>query len=62
MEKPVVKLIGQDGNIFNLIGIASRVLKRAGMEREAKEMTERIFACGSYEEALCIIDEYCEIE
>ena len=59
--KPKVNLIGQDGNIFNLIGIASRELKRAGQKDEAKEMTEKVFASKSYEEALNIIGEYCEI-
>ena len=60
--KPKCKLIGQDGNIFNLAGIASKVLKKAGQADKAKEMTTRIFACGSYEEALNIIGEYVEIE
>ncbi len=61
MTKPVCKLIGQDGNIFNLMGIASRTLKEAGMKEEAKEMTDRIFNSKSYIEALSIISEYVEI-
>jgi len=28
--------IGADGNIFNLIGIAARTLRRNGMSNEAK--------------------------
>lgn len=35
-KKPKCPLIGQDGNIFNLIGIASKTLKRNGMYDEAK--------------------------
>lgn len=38
MNKPKVKLVGQDGNIFNILGIASRALKKAGYTDEAKEM------------------------
>ena len=30
VKKPKAKLIGADGNVFNLIGIASSSLKRAG--------------------------------
>lgn len=60
--KPKCKLIGQDGNIFNLAGLASKTLKKAGQADKAKEMTSKIFACGSYEEALAIIGEYVEIE
>jgi len=41
-KKPTVKLVGEDGNVFNLMGIYSRVLKRAGMANEAKEMCEKI--------------------
>lgn len=60
-KKPDCPLIGQDGNIFNLIGIASRTLRQCGQTRQAKEMSERVFASGSYEEALAIIGEYVNI-
>ncbi|MGI6383222.1 MAG: hypothetical protein ACOXZT_08495 [Tissierellaceae bacterium] len=59
--KPKCKLVGEDGNIFNLMGIASRTLKEAGMKEEAKEMTDRIFKSKNYIEALAIISEYVEI-
>lgn len=61
MEKPKCALIGQDGNIFNLVGIASRTLKQNGMKEEAKEMSNRVFCSHSYDEALNIIGEYVEI-
>lgn len=60
-EKPDCALIGQDGNVFNLVGIASRTLRRNGMAEQAKEMTDRVFASGSYHEALNIIGEYVNI-
>ena len=60
-EKPDCALIGQDGNVFNLIGIASRTLRRNGMAEQAKEMSDRVFASGSYHEALNIIGEYVNI-
>lgn len=60
-QKLKCPLIGQDGNIFNLMGIASKTLKRNGMVDEAKEMCERISSSESYDEALSIIDEYVEI-
>ena len=59
--KPDCELIGQDSNIFNLMGIASKTLKRNGMSNDAKEMCDRITSSGSYDEALSIIDEYVEI-
>lgn len=60
-EKPGCALIGQDGNVFNLVGIAGRTLREHGLKDPAKEMTERVFASGSYGEALCIIGEYVNI-
>lgn len=62
MTKPKCKLVGENGNIFNLIGIASRTLKDAGLEEQAAEMTERIFKSESYDKALQIIMEYVEVE
>ena len=50
-----------DGNIFNLLGIASRTLREHGLKEQAKEMSDRVFASGSYGEALCIIGEYVNI-
>lgn len=60
-NKPKIKLTGQDGNIFNLIGIAAAALKKAGMHKQAAEMTTKIFRSGDYHEALGIITEYCEV-
>lgn len=61
--KPDCELIGQDGNIFNLMGVASRTLKQNGMEDQAREMCERITGgdCRDYYRALSIIGEYVNI-
>lgn len=60
-KKPDCKLIGEDGNIFNLMGIASKTLRQNGMAEQAVEMRDRICASGSYDEALCIIGDYVNI-
>ena len=62
MNKPSCKLVGENGNIFNLMGIASRTLKDAGLEEQAAQMRERIFKSESYDKALQIIMEYVEVE
>ncbi len=59
--KPDCPLIGTDGNIFHLVGIAAKTLKRNGMSTEASEMTDKVFGSGSYDEALGIIGEYVNI-
>lgn len=61
--KPVCKLIGENGNIFNLMGKASKALKQAGMREEAEKMLEEIKTTAhSYDEALVIIEKYVEVE
>lgn len=60
-EKPRCPLIGADGNIFCLLGIASRTLRENGMREQAQEMQSRVTASGSYSEALNILGEYVEI-
>lgn len=61
MNKPKCELIGENGNIFNLMGVAYKTLKRANLKEEADEMIKRIMESGSYMEALTIISEYVEI-
>ncbi len=61
-QKPQMELLGQDGNIFGILGRASRLLKRAGMNEQADEMVRRVKECGDYNKALNIISEYVETE
>ena len=61
-KKPRCKLVGSDGNIFALLGVASSALKRNGQREDAENMRERVFASGSYYEALGIITEYVDDE
>ena len=60
-KKPNCPLIGQDGNIFNLMAIASRTLREHDMAEQATEMCERIRNCGNYYSALGVIGEYVNI-
>ena len=61
-KKPKMQLLGQDGNIFAIMGRASRLLKNAGQSDKAKEMCDRVTASQSYSEALNIVSEYVETE
>lgn len=61
-KKPDCPLIGQNGNIFNLMGIAAKTLRHNGLAEQSKEMTRRITdTAQSYDEALGIIGEYVNI-
>ncbi len=59
--KPNCPLIGADGNVWNLIGIASRTLREHDMEEEANQMFHRITQCHSYHSALSILEDYVNI-
>ena len=59
--KPDCPLIGENGNIFRIMGIASEALRENGMQEQAKEMRSRIFQCQSYDSALSIIGDYVNI-
>jgi len=61
MDKIKVKLTGTDGNVFALSGKVSQALKKAGQADRAKEFTSKLFNCGSYEEALALMQEYVEV-
>ena len=60
--RPKMQLIGQDGNIFAIMGRASRLLKSCGQGDKAKEMRDRVMSCDSYQKALSIVSEYVETE
>lgn len=61
-SRPKLKLLGHDGNIFSVLGDASRLLKQNGQPEAAKEMFDRVTSSPSYEQALAIISEYVETE
>jgi len=60
-DKPKCKLVGEDGNVFNIIGIVVKTLKRAGMSVEAEEFKTKAFASKSYDDVLCLCFEYVEV-
>ena len=41
-EKVDAKIIGADGNVFNLLGICQRALKENGYKQEAEELYKRV--------------------
>ena len=62
MTKPKMNLLGEDGNIYAILGRASRLLRQNGQSNEAEQMYFRVTSSSSYDEALHIISEYVETE
>ena len=61
-HKPKMKLVGQDGNIFSILGRAKRLLRQNGQSKQAEEMFRRVQDSGDYYKALGIISEYVQTE
>ena len=55
--KVVVKLVGEDGNAFSILGRVSRALRRAGMPEKAEEYLARATE-GDYDHLLAVTLEY----
>lgn len=56
-----VQLTGEDSNIFNIIGIVGKAMKKAGFREECKAMVCEVMGCSSYDVALVIIGDYVEV-
>jgi len=62
MKKPICKLTGEDGNVFNIISIVNRTLKLNNMKGEAKLFMMNAFAQESYEDVLKLASEFVNIQ
>jgi hypothetical protein len=60
-EKPKCVLIGQDGNVFNVVGRVSAALRKAGRRDLATEFTSRALSSSSYDAVLALCSEYVEV-
>lgn len=60
--KPKMKLLGEDGNIFAILGRAGRLLRENGQGELVQEMTRRVQESRDYYKALNIISEYVQTE
>ena len=59
--KPACKLVGEDGNVFNIIGRVQRALRGAGQADRAREFVQEAFAAGSYDEVLALCTDYVDV-
>ena len=61
-KKPICKLTGEDGNVFNVIGRVCRALKVAGQDKEAEAFRKAVFASDSYDAVLRLAMKYTEVK
>ena len=60
-NKPKCILIGEDGNVFFIIGRVVKTLRRAGLNEQADEFNKKYPDCESYDEVLQLAMDYVDI-
>lgn len=57
-----VKLLGEDGNIFSIMGRCRKQMKEMGANPlEIQAFQNQVMNAGSYDEALSIVQEWFEV-
>jgi len=59
--KPKLTLIGQDGNAFVVLGLASRAAKKAGWSKERLDEFMKKAMSGDYDNLLGTCTEYFDV-
>lgn len=60
--KPTVKLVGEDGNVFNIIGKVAKALERIGQKSRAEKFKKEAMSSESYGAVLVLAYGYVEVE
>ncbi len=61
-EKPKCKLLGEDGNVFAIIGKVCKTLRQNGLIEQAIIFKKRATNSKSYDEVLQLLHDYVEVE
>jgi len=59
--KPTVKLTGEDGNAFAIMGTVSRALRKAGLPKEHVDKYMEESTSGDYNNLLIVAHKYANI-
>jgi len=59
--KPTVKLTGEDGNAFAIMGTVSRALRKAGLPKEHIDKYMEESTSGDYNNLLVVAHKYANI-
>ena len=61
MEKPTVKLIGEDGNAFAIMGTVAKALKKAGFSQEHIAKYYEESSSGAYDNLIRVAMKYANV-
>ena len=57
-----VRLIGENGNAFNILGICLRAMRQAGLSKEERDAFQAEATSSNYDHLLATCIEWFEIE
>jgi hypothetical protein len=57
-----VELVGQDGNAFMIMGLATKAMRRGGVKPEVIDAYKKEAMSGDYDHLLQTTMNYCEVE
>jgi hypothetical protein len=60
--KPRLRLVGADGNAFNLLGLAQRAARKAGWSEEQWKAVRDHATAGDYDHLLAVLQEEFDVE
>ncbi len=62
MEKPTVRLTGQDGNAFAVMGTVKKALKKAGYPKEEVDKYLEESMSGDYNNLLVVAQKWVNVQ
>jgi hypothetical protein len=62
LTKPTVKLVGEDGNAFSIMGRVKKALRRSGADREYVDKYLSEATAGDYDHLLIVTMRYADVE
>ncbi len=57
-----VKLVGQNGNAFNILAICLQAMRRAGLSQEERDAFHKEATSGNYDHLLATCMEWFDVE
>lgn len=60
-KRPRVQVTEQDGNIFSILGKCKKALNGVAPSEKIDEMSKRVVHAVDYDDAIGIMEEYCEL-
>jgi hypothetical protein len=61
-EKPIVQLVGTDGNAFSILGRVQKALRKAGADEEYVQKYQDEATSGNYDHLLVVTLGYVQVE